>query len=335
MLIVSLRERPEGHVDERSFNLPACPFHRLKSVEVAVQFAYQVSMDEPSPQNTRLALAGAVAVILMVGGAGFFLGRGTAEQPPVEVAPPQAAPKPTPKPRQVPAVVGRAELIRLAAAAADAAAGGSDLAPQIAQVAGRRFELRLPFGCHGPAREDSNDMMRWRYDAKDQALRIHVSPVSWGPQDWLEVNGVADVETIEGFWITRPWTSSEACPVEADRPTALGVEPLMIPGQTLALGQLFFEDGTRRGRRDGAPYESVVRIPEDALDVSEGLRLRISGRIARARGFGPIECRQPTNAEQRPICFVSVVMDELAIENPVSKKTLATWSATRRDASGS
>src|SRR5699024_1393178 len=109
------------------------------------------------------------------------------------------------------------------------------------------------------------------------------------------------VEAIEGFWIRRPWTSSEDCPVGGNRPTALGVEPVMLPGQTLALGQIFFADGARRGRRNDAPYETSVRVPENELDASEGFRLRIRGRIVRTRGIGPIQCPQPTNSEQRPI----------------------------------
>src|SRR5690606_40943293 len=73
---------------------------------------------------------------------------------------------------------------------------------------------------------------------------------------------------------------------------------LPISGQTLALGQVFFADGARRGRRNGEPFRTAVRIPEAELDASEGFRVRISGRITRSRGYGPVGCRQPASSGQ-------------------------------------
>lgn len=284
-------------------------------------------MDEPSPRSSRLALAGALAAVLLVGGAGFLLGRVTTEPRQVVVTPPVVAPIPTPEPEPAPSgVLGRAGLIALAAAAADAAASGSVPGKEIADASGRRFELRLPFGCDGPAREGSNAAMRWRYDERDQALRIHVSPVTWAPQDWWEAGSAPDIEAIEGFWIARPWTSSEACPLDDGRTAVPGAEPVTLPGQTLALGQIFFAKGARGGRRNGEPYETVVRVSKDELDTSSGFRLRVSGRLARAGAIDPVRCRPLASPEQRPICLINVVMDEVAIENPANGKTLATWS---------
>lgn len=289
-------------------------------------------MVEPSPRSSRLALSGVLAAAIAVGGAGFLLGRGSAERTQIVTPPPVSAPAPTPEPPRVLGVLGRADLIALAAMAADAAAAGRDPAPEIAEADGRRFELRLPFGCNGPAGEESNAAMRWHYDAGEEALRIHVAPVTWSREDWWAGDAPSGIETIEGFWITRPWTSSEGCPVGGDRPVALGADPVTLPGQTLAVGQIFFTGGPRGGRRDGKPYEAVVRVAGDEFDASDGLRLRISGRVDRIRGAGPVRCRQPAGPEQRPICLVSVVMDEVAIENPASNKTLAIWSLGRRDA---
>lgn len=283
-------------------------------------------MEEPSPRSSRLALTGALVAAIAVGGAGFLLGRSTSERPPQEVAPPVARPVPKPAPEPVSGVLGRADLIALAAAAADGAAAGLEPGPEIAQADGRRFELRLPFGCTGPAGEDSAGPMRWRYDSKAQALRISVDPVAWTAQDWWPTEVANGVEAIEGFWVERPWTSSEVCPNGGDRPAAAGTEAVTLPGQTLALGQIFLADGGRGGRRDGKAYESVIRVAADRLDSAAGFRLRISGRIARAGNVGPIRCRQPAGPEQRPICLVGVVMDEVAVENPASGETLATWS---------
>lgn len=283
-------------------------------------------MEEPSLHDSRLALAGGLAAAILVGGAGFLIGRVTSEQPPEPPPPVIAAPatKVEPEPGPPLGILGRPDLIALAALAADAAATGKAPASEVGESAGRRFEIRLPFGCDGAADAADTAPMRWRYDPEDGALRIHVAPVAWSAEDWWSTDAPAGVEVIEGFWITRPWTSSEACPAGA-RPAASGTEAVTLPGQTLALGQIFFAEGARRDRRDGQPYETIVRVPEDQLDASQGFHVRLSGRIARGP-TGPVRCRQPAGAEQRPICLVSVVMDEVAIENPATSETLATWS---------
>jgi hypothetical protein len=289
-------------------------------------------MEEPSPRSSRLALAGALLAAIAVGGAGFLLGRGTSERPPAAPPPPTAAPAPKPVPEPVlSGALGRAGLVGLAAAAADAVAAGRDPGPEITQADGRRFELRLPFGCTGPADEESAAPMRWRYDPKAEALRIVVDPIGWTARDWWPADSGGGVEAIEGFWIARPWTSSEACPEGSGQPAAAEAEPVTLPGQTLALGQIFVSDGGRGGRRDGKPYEAVVRVAQDQLDASAGFRLRLSGRIVRAPGGGPVRCRQP-GPEQQPVCLVSVVMDEVAVENPVTGETLATWTPAGREA---
>jgi hypothetical protein len=212
--------------------------------------------------------------------------------------------------------------------------GRSDLiedpSPEIAQADGRRFELRLPFGCAGPAGEDSAEPMRWRYDPKSKALRIHVDPIDWTARDWSPPEVADGVEGIEGFWVERPWTSSEACPSGEDGAAAAVADPAAVAGRTLALGQVSLAEGDRGGRRGGKPFEAVVRVEESALRTAQGFRLRISGRIARTGAFGPVRCRLP-GPGQRPVCLVTVVMDEVAVENPEGNETLATWSLGGRN----
>jgi hypothetical protein len=296
-------------------------------------------MREPTPRASRLALASAVAAVIVVGGAGFLLGRMTAPAPKsVPVLPsPSATPEPT---ATLSGVLGRADLIALAAAAADRSAGGQPT-PDAMQAPGRRFEVRLPFGCNGPAAKGADGPMRWRYDSAAQALRIHVAPVTWTAADWSADD--SRVQAIEGFWIARPWTSSEACapqppagePTAAEATAAAPASPEPAPTAairpTLALGQVFVAEGPRRGRRNGQAYEAVVRVPEAELDTSQGFRLRISGRIAAGLGAGPVTCRSAA-ADQRPACLVAVIIDEVAIENPVSGNALAEWTLGGRSA---
>lgn len=285
-------------------------------------------MKEPSPRSSRLALAGGLVAVLLVGGGGFLLGQKAAERPAeidahAHVASPPPIPVVTEATRRS---MGRADLIALASAAADASASGSAAPADVRNAAGRRFELRLPFGCGGPAGADSDAPMRWRYDEGAKALRLHVAPVSWMPSDWWPDAVPAGVEAIEGFWIARPWTASEACPAADERPVATGTDPVTLPGQTLAVAQFFGGEGARQGRRDGKPFTAVVRMAPDAVRADLGFRVRLSGHFARVPGAGPALCRQPGGTEQRPICVIGATVDEVAIENPATGETLATWA---------
>src|SRR5690606_18404771 len=141
-----------------------------------------------------------------------------------------------------------------------------------------------------------------------------------------------DVEAIEGFWISRPWTSSEACPATTSQTAATGPEPVTLPGQTLAIAQFFGPESARRGRREGQSYDTVVRIAPDELNDSQGFHLRLSGRIRNIAGDGPMLCGQPAGPEQQPICAIGVAMDEVAIRNPTTGQTLATWAINQKDA---
>ncbi|MFA6117553.1 MAG: hypothetical protein WC729_26415 [Sphingomonas sp.] len=293
-------------------------------------------MDEPSLRKSRLAVAGGLAAVLLVGGSGFLVGRGTSSRDPVPVeatpviAPALAYVPPPVQPNPRSQVMTRRDLIALASQAADAAASGRHAPAAVGDAGGRRFEVRIPFGCQGPSDTLSKAAMRWRYDPEAKALRVHVDPVVWNKMDFLPLELPATVEAIEGFWIAHPWTSSESCPPAGDGPAGSSSEPVTLPGQTLALAQFFGTDGARQGRRDDRPYDTVVRMAPDELHGEQGFRLKIRGRIANIPGSGPVSCRQPAGAEQRPICVVGIVTDEIAIENPATSTVLATWTVEAR-----
>lgn len=285
-------------------------------------------MREPSLRTSRLAIAGGLAAIIAVGGAGFFLGRSTAPEPEVIAPPVAASPAPAPEPTATTEpilLLGRAQLISLAERASNAAASGEPIPQDVREAVSRRFELAIPFGCTGPSAEGSRAPLRWRYDEEDQALRLHVAPVSWGAADWGIENG-SPIEAIEGFWITRPWSLAESCPRRTGQAIATGMEPVTLPGQTLAVAQFYTGDARRSALRDGRPFESVQRVPRDEFDASRGFRLLLSGRIDQVPGGGPVRCIQPAGIEQRPICVVAVTLDEVRIENPIGDEVLATWS---------
>jgi hypothetical protein len=162
--------------------------------------------------------------------------------------------------------------------------------------------------------------LRWRYDDQTQTLRVHVALIVWQPEEWDIQNRAGAMP--RGFWVMRPWSSAETCPTAASDAVATGIEPVTLPGQTLAI--VNFGPGTSKG--DGA-YEAVVRIPRDKLDMSWGLRARLTGRIDHVpTSGGPIKCVQPAGIEQQPICAVAAAFDELVVDNPATGETLATWS---------
>lgn len=282
-------------------------------------------MHEPNLRTSRLAISGGLVAAIAVAGAGFLIGRTTSPRPePAPVATVAPVPVAPPPPRiETPRTVGRADIIGFADRAADALAAGAPLPDDVTAIAGRRFELVLPFGCSGAAPEGSTVSPRWSYDPDRQTLRIHAAPTAWDMGDWGAAAAPDGApRRLEGFWVSRPWSSSEQCPQGHGQAAAVNGQPVTLPGQTLAVAEL----ATGERRRERRAYETVQRVPADRFDASQGFRLRLIGRIDRLPGGQPVQCVQPAGIEQRPICLVTVALDEIRIENPVGNETLATWS---------
>lgn len=326
---------------KRPLRLPA------QEVRLTVRF-----VDEPSLRTSRLALAGLIAAALVVGGAGFLIGRVTTPAAPAEEGVTDSS-IPLPAPTWT-GPLARPDLIALGALAADATAAGMDPDISLRQNEGRRFEIRLPFGCHGPASED--DPSGWIYDEASRTLRVFVTPEQWEAADWFPSSSAGTaIESVEGFWIERPWTSSEACPPpvgpapmvpvsEDDNEDAATAAPSpqddtsetseaapapSAAPPTLAIGQIYTAESPRSSRRNGEPFRAVVRLQPADLEVSQGFRLRISGRLTGAAGSVPAVCRQSTPM-QPPVCLITAAVDEVSIENPVTGTTLATWTLAQR-----
>lgn len=272
-------------------------------------------------------LAGGALAALALAAGGFLLGRATLGDPPPAPAPsgPPLAKVEAPPPPVVEPVLGRADLIRAAAAAADSFTAGRPAGA--GNLVGRRFELRLPFGCAGPQPDDAP--LRWRYDDDAEVLRLHAEPAQFSVEEWLGPEAREGIEAVEGFWIERPWTSSEDCPapVAAASPETESEATEAAPAPTLGIAQIFTAQGSRQGRRNGQAYEAVVRKSADAIDVTRGLRLRLSGRIAAAAAPRPILCRAADPAHA-PRCLILAELSEVAIENPANGETLAQWDVS-------
>lgn len=283
-------------------------------------------MLEPTPRSSRLAILGGLAAAISVGAAGFLLGRESSSlpTPDTSAAPALQAPAPLPRPTDVaPSVLRRADLLALAERAADAFASGQATPDAVNAAAGRQFDLVLPFGCSGPS-DPATTGLGWQYDAAKQTLRVSATPVTWSGADW-PVGEDADASTSTGFWVSRPWSSSERCPERPGEAASTGTSPVTLPGQTLAIATFGTENALAR---EGRAFETVQPMPE--FDGSQGFRLRITGRLDRAASRTPIRCVQPAGIEQRPICAIVAIIDEVRIEDPSTDATLATWPIGRR-----
>ena len=207
------------------------------------------------------------------------------------------------------------------ASAASAAAGGSPTEAE-ARLAGRRFALRLPFGCLGPQPEAGAG---YAYDPPRKTLKVRVRPEAWTDAPWARsLVGTPQTEAIEGFWVRRPWLLAEACPSAAGDQAAVTAEesPAASP-ETVGLARVFEAGGSRLLRRAGRDFEATERVLDgEAPPGQGGFRLVLEGRIGAAAG-GPIRC-QADHPDVRPVCLVIVDIDRVAFEDADGRQ-LAEW----------
>ena len=278
-------------------------------------------MTDPRQRSSRIARVASVAAALALAIGGYVVGR-TTSTPPAPVAEPAPA-TPAPPPPAITPLLGRADLLAASAAAADAYAIGRDAIPANAELVGRRFEVRIPFGCYGASPEEAGASLRWNYDADDKALRINATPEVWTDIPWVRTLAGEQVEAVEGFWLPRPWSQSETCPTPEAR---MALPPILpAPQQTVGLAQLFETGGSRVHRRDGKPYRTVEKVEPEALQATDGFRLVLSGRVGALPNGQPVGCHS-AGAELQPVCLVVVEFDRVAIENPSSGEQLAEWT---------
>jgi len=237
----------------------------------------------------------------------------TAPEPPPLVAAPPAAPA-------VATVAGRAELIAAAAAAADAYAAGA--ANGTKDLVDRRFVVRLAFGCGGPVADPGPAQAYYQYDPAGPALRLVARPATWTdlPLVRAAASG-APVETVEGFWIPRPWMTREVCPRRRD--VAPPATPTPVEAPSLGLAMFHDASASRVERRGERPYEHVVKLDAPDAGQARTFDLRLEGRIASFPDGAAIHCWSES-AEHRPICLFAVDLDRVAFED-AKGAVLADW----------
>lgn len=238
--------------------------------------------------------------------------------PPDNEQPPQrspAAPEVTSKPEPLSAPetpLDREGMILAALRAATAAALGEDDAAAQAKLKGRRFEVRIRFGCSPGDAEANGD---WTHDAAKGVLRARIRADV--DSDTKEAGDLGDdaYEGAVGFTLRRPWMLADGCPDPAFA--------AMADGPAITITQLFTTSDSRVQRPE-ASYEAVTRLTPEELPV-KGLNLILSGRLEPLADGRAIRC---SANDGPPSCMISSIIDRVAIEDPARNIVLAQFGGS-------
>ena len=241
----------------------------------------------------------------------------------------------------------RGTLLQAVARATSAAALGQDDANAQRRLDGKRFEVRIRFGCATGVQPPAGDApFNVRFDEEDRTLRVRAAPDLTHKDPAVAPLASQPIEAVEGFWIRRPWLLADGCPVvsSSQRTTegepATDVPPLRRVEQGAAgevaqpsayslrmgIAQFFTEADSRTGRREERAYEASKVLPESEQPSPEGYNLVLSGRLRRLPGGRVISCRV-VSADAPPECVVSAEFDRVRIENPGTQNILAEWGS--------
>lgn len=255
-----------------------------------------------------------------------------------------AVPRPQPP-------LDRAGLFAAVAQAASAKASGADDAEAQRLLDGRRFELRIRFGCKGPSSELREEWLGWSFDRETSTLRVRARPTLSAEENLVLELGGDQFEAVEGFWIPRPWLLTPACPATAAvsaeparsaadkalaktapapapaRAAAVPNEPNIEPvprSPRIGIAQFYTETDSRTGRRDMRPYEAVKTLNDNQTIGSHGFNLVLSGRLKALPDKAVIAC-VAKGADSPPECIVSADFDRVWIERPDNRELIAEW----------
>lgn len=214
----------------------------------------------------------------------------------------------------------RSAFLAAVAAAASAHTAGVDDRKAQAALDGRRFAIRLRFGCGGPAETVSAAPLRWTANEDGNSFEIRATPdLSIDLKQFDDSQGET-IEAVEGFWLERPWLTSDACPARsADALAAAGSPP-----QLVGIAQYFTEQDSRVEQRSGRSYVSVEKVASPEELPKDGLVLRLEGRLRTWPGGKVVICRG-TGATLPPQCIAAIRLDRAAFERPGSGEVLAEW----------
>ncbi len=219
----------------------------------------------------------------------------------------------------------RADLINGARSAADDFAATGETPPGPDLLVGRRFSIRIAFGCGGVQGGDRRSQATVTYNADNQSVTLTATPGVWTTLPLMQgLENSADLDAVEGFWIPRPWTQSKSCPAQTDFP----VPPTPTPptAQTLGLAQIFEKGGSRVLQHADHPYAFTRKlVSDDPSMLNHSYRLVLEGRIAGYSDGRALRCWMEA-PDHQPLCIYAVVFDHVAFEDGVTGEILANWN---------
>lgn len=284
--------------------------------------------NSPSPPDRKrgliapLVIAGFIGALVLVA---FLLQPGRAPAPETPPAP-AAASAPvakTPSAPLPPPALTREDLIDNAAAASAAFAAAAPAPAGADPLVRREFRVRLPFGCAGPQAVPGASQAWFEQDLERRTVKLTARTIDWSGLPLIRSLPNAEaIETVEGFWIPRPWLRTDTCPPR--REIAPAPTPTAAAAQSLGLAQISGADASRLPRRDGRPYEFVQKLPAAGAPAGAGgYHLVLEGRIAAFPDGRSIRCWSET-PDHRPVCLYAVDLERVAFEDGKGA-VLAEW----------
>ena len=265
-----------------------------------------------------------------------------------------SVPKPQPP-------IDRASLLAAVTEAASAAAAGTKSPESARSLDGRQFEIRIRFGCRGPAANLAERWLGWSFDPEERRIRVRAMPTISSDEPLVERIGGEQIEAVEGFWVPRPWLLAPVCPVAAairretpeeqqaaenqqqaqpaargqerekpqpakaaEHPAADGAREPIPAAPRIGIAQFFTREDPRSRRRDMRPYEAAHTLSEGQALSSQGYNLVLSGRLRALPEGDVIHCIS-RNADSPPECIVSAEFLRVWIEQPDTRKVIAEW----------
>jgi hypothetical protein len=249
-----------------------------------------------------------------------------------EAQAPVAETREPPAPAITDALLLRRDLLLATAQAASDFALGADDRQRQQELNGRPFSFVIPL-CDP---YDRGALFTARLDEEGGAARLEVRPdLRRGPP--AGSTGGQGIETVEGFWLRRPWLLDPKCPVsepveqgpvgEAEKErgqpgTAQGPmsEPLQL---SVGIAQFLDETSARSLRRGDRPYQITRRLaPGESIGPVD---LEIEGRM-RALPDGRVIACEGRFPDKPPTCILSVGIDRVRLLQR-GGEPLAEWAS--------